>query len=79
MVGIKEILVGFFFGYWIVHDTIPFSIWWIILIYIGVFLFETILASIFKETTKKMSKTANEIKDTINGFERRLNRLEKLK
>ena len=76
MIGIKEILVGFFFLYWIVHDATPFSIWWIIIICLAMFLFESVIASILEGFSTTIKKSSIEINKLAEGFEERLNKLE---
>ena len=75
--GTKDIIVAFYFGYWIFHNTTPFSFWWIALIYICLFIFETIIASIMKTSSEKMEEVGKDIKEITKGFEKRLSEVER--
>ncbi len=75
---VKEIVVAFYFVYWIVHNSTPFSVWWIIGIYILIYIFEILITSILKKSSDKIEEKAKDIDETIEGFNNRLNKLEVL-
>jgi len=74
--GLHTILLMFYFTYWIVHDKLPFSIYWIVGLSILIFIFETIITSILKATSKSIKKSSDKIGDIVEGFDNRLTKLE---
>jgi pilus assembly protein TadC len=74
--SIKEILAMFFFGYWIVKDSKPFSIWILIAIYFGVYIFEMIITSILKKSEKTIKEKSVEIDNFVKDTDKRLKKLE---
>ena len=75
--GITSILLLFYCGYWIVHDTQPFEVKWIVLLVVGIFFLESLLASTLKAASNKIEKESKNIEKTVPRLEKRLEKLEK--
>ena len=76
--GTKDILVGGYLLYWAYNKVLPFSIWWIIGLYIVIFIIESLIASIIKKSSKVIEKKANDIDSKVKGFDNRLSILESI-
>ena len=75
-IGIKDIIVVFYFAYWLMYNQQPFSLWILIIVYVIAYLFLSFLTSIIKKSSDKIKEDALDIKDTIKRFEDRLKKLE---
>jgi len=73
---IANIIALFYFGYWIVHNSQPFSIWWLVIMYICLYILNMILISIIKCSSKVMEKAGKDIKEHISSFDKRLKKVE---
>lgn len=69
---IHNIIAAFYFVYWVYYNQQPFSIWWLVLIYLAIFIFLSTITSILKGSSKAIEKKAYDIDDKIKDFERRL-------
>lgn len=72
---IYNIVAGFYFLYWIYYNQQPFSIWWLVLIYLGLYIFMGLITGIMKGSAKAIEKEGKDIKDVIKGFEKRLDKV----
>lgn len=75
-IGIKDIIVVFYFAYWLIYNQKAFPLWILVVIYIIAYLFLSFLTSIIKKSSDKIKEDALDIKDTIKRFEYRLKKLE---
>lgn len=76
IIGIKDIIVVFYFAYWLIYNQKPFPLWILIIVYVIAYLFLSFLTSIIKKSSDKIKEDALDIKDTIKRFEDRLKKLE---
>lgn len=73
------ILPIFYFAYWLIYQTNPFSLVWFVIIYIALFLFEMLIASILKGSSKIIKEKSISIDKQIKEFDRRLKVIEEEK
>jgi F0F1-type ATP synthase membrane subunit b/b' len=77
IIGIKDIILVFYFAYWLIHNSKPFSIWILIVGYVIAYFFLSFIAAVMNKSADKIKEESKNIEATIKRFERRLENLEK--
>ena len=75
-ISLSDIIALFFFGYWIVYNNPPFSIWTLVWLYLGTLILKSVLLAIFNKTEKAYEKSAKDVKDSLGEQGKRLRKLE---
>ena len=77
IIGMKDIILVFYFAYWLIYNSKPFSIWILIVVYVLAYLFLSFITGVINKSADKIKEESKNIETTIKGFERRLESLEK--
>ncbi len=76
MTYIKEIISIFYFTYWVYYNSQPFSFLWLVLLFVGVYIFESILGSMLEKSADKLKTEAKGMIKIVNRLEEKINKLE---
>lgn len=79
IIGIKDIILVFYFAYWLIYNQKPFSIWILIVVYFLAYLFLSFITGIINKSADKIEEESKNMEIKIKEFDRRLEKLEFIK
>jgi F0F1-type ATP synthase membrane subunit b/b' len=73
----KDIILVFYFAYWLIYNLKPFSIWILIIVYILASLFLAFVTGVIDKSADVIKEKSKYIETIIKEFDKRLKKLEK--